>query len=97
MGIDVYADEEESRPIEEDSWLVSDLIGMDVRLYNDEDNHPNSSVCRVKNIISNPAHDILEIEIESEIRMLPFIDVFIKEINTEKGFISISPPEGWLD
>ena len=97
VGIDVYADEEESRPIEEDSWLVSDLIGMEVRLYSDEDNHSNSSVYRVKNIISNPAHDILEIEIENEIRMLPFIDVFVKEINTEKSFISISPPEGWLD
>ena len=97
IGIDVYADEEESRPVEDDSWLVTDLIGMEVRLSSDEENSTKPCVYRIKNIISNPAHDILEIETGSEIRMLPFIDVFVKEINTEEGFISIFPPEGWFE
>jgi RimM protein, required for 16S rRNA processing len=70
---------------------------MEVRLYSDEKESTNFSVSKVINIISNPAHDIIEIETGSEIRMLPFIDVFVKEINTKDGFISIFPPEGWFE
>ena len=31
IGRDVYADKDESRPCEEDAWLVSDLVGLEVR------------------------------------------------------------------
>ena len=53
-------------------------------------------VGKIKGIIDNPAHDIFEIETENGVRMLPFVDVFVTEVNTEDGFITIDPPEGWL-
>lgn len=92
-GLEVFADEDESRPVEESAWLVSELAGMEVRMHGKDD----ADVFHVKSIISNPAHDILEIETGKGVKMLPFIDVFVREVDTEKGLISIIPPEGWLD
>jgi len=92
IGADVYSDPEESRPAEEGSWLVSDLIGMDVR-FPDYGN----SVMKIVNIISNPAHDILEIETEKGVKMLPFVDVFVKEVDVKAGIVTVAPPAGWLE
>ena len=111
IGCDVYADMEESRPKEEGVWLVSDLIGLEIRFAPDEnagaapealDTSPGTpgvgaGRCSVKSVIDNPAHDVLEIETGKGIRLLPLVDVFIREIDTQSGFITIIPPNGWLD
>ena len=94
VGSEVYSDKEESRPKEEGAWFVSDLIGLEVRLGGETIGH-------IKNIIDNPVHDILEIERNDEAGgrpalLLPFIDIFVPEVNPDAGFININPPEGWL-
>ena len=50
---------------------------------------------RVKSVIKNPAHDILEVETPQGVKMLPFVDAFIREVDTKTGCITIIPPEGW--
>ena len=93
VGAEVYALLSESRPDEEDAWLVSDLVGLAV--FPDEASGP--ALGRVKSVISNPAHDILEIETDIGERLLPFIDKFVIRVDTEGGIIIIKPPEGWLE
>ena len=95
IGSNVYALEEESRPDGQDAWLVSDLIGLDVRFGGYEES--GEAVGKIEGIIDNPAHDILEIGIGGDIRLLPFVDVFVTEIRPDKGYIQIIPPKGWRD
>ena len=102
-GFDVYADESESRPDEEGVWLASDLKGLEVRLVTESGAAVSGEAAagkkryRVRGIIDNPAHDILEIETDKGTRLLPFVDVFVREIDTKTGYIAIMPPEGWLE
>ena len=91
----VYTLEEESRPVMEGAWLESDLVGLEARIGSEDDG--GLAVGRIKGIINNPAHDILEIEIDGVVRLLPFIDVFIPDARPEDGYIQIFPPAGWLD
>jgi len=102
VGSIVYADLCESRPSEEGAWLVSDLVGFEVRLAPaaPADAAPPADTAdaapwRLKNIIPGPGHDILEIETEKGVRMLPFVDVFVREIDMEEGKIVVAPPAGW--
>ncbi|MCL2110715.1 MAG: ribosome maturation factor RimM [Clostridiales bacterium] len=99
IGMEVYADKEESRPREKGAFFVSELIGIEVRLSDEGTaSHGNGGdvIGRVVNVIRNPAHDILEIETDNGIRLLPFIDVFVREASVETGQITIVPPNGWL-
>jgi len=89
---EVYALLSESRPDEEDVWLVSELVGLEVFLGDGE-----AAFGRVKGITDNPAHDILEIETDGRILLLPFVDTFVKQVDTEKDAIRITPPDGWLE
>ena len=93
VDAEAYALVSESRPDEDGAWLVSDLIGLEVFVLGDE----SASIGRLKGLIDNPAHDILEIEAEGRALMLPFIDTFVSEVDTAGGRIVIDPPEGWLE
>ena len=92
-GFDVYALDSEARPDEDGVWLVSDLVGLEVRAAAGPG---EISVGTIKSIIDNPAHDILEIDNGDYVRLLPLVDVFVKEVLPEAGYIIIIPPEGWL-
>ena len=114
IGYDVYADKSESRPDEEDAWLVSDLAGLEVRITPGAPSAPGGagpgSPCDgrgddfdivgpfyIRDVKSNPAHDILEIETSKGVRLLPMIDLFVIEVDIQSGFIVIDPPAGWLE
>ena len=103
VGSDIYALVDEARPDEEGAWLVSDLIGMAVMPADTafaaqaRQREPSPLSWRVRDIIPNPAHDILEIETEKGHRLLPFVDAFVLEVDTDAGVIVIDPPDGWLD
>jgi len=90
---DVFAMLSESRPKEEGTWLVSDLVGLEV--FIEEESGP--SLGRVKAVINNPAHDILEIETGDGTGLLPLIDAFVTMVDTDNGIMKILPPEGWLE
>ena len=92
-GTEIFADKEEARPKEEGAYFVMDLIGLKVCLHGGSD----AVTGEIAGVIDNPAHEILEINTEKGILLLPFIDVFIREVDTAAGFIIITPPEGWLD
>ena len=105
VGSAVYTLEEESRPAGEGAWLESDLIGLEARIGAESNDGAESEAVAaagrikgtVKGIIDNPAHDILQIEIDGVVRLLPFVDIFVTEVKPESGYIRIFPPSGWLD
>jgi len=92
-GAEVLAFLSESRPDEEDAWLVSDLVGLDVFHAEGE----GGALGRIKSVIANPANDILEIETDKGVGLLPFVDTFVPRVDTTGRSIYIIPPEGWLD
>ena len=83
IGKDVYVNEEEIRPTDDDSYLVGDLVGLSVL-----DAGSGEEIGHVKGIVDNPAHDLLEITTgDGNVLLIPMADVFIKEINLTKGHI----------
>ena len=95
VGREAYTLEEESRPDAEGAWFVTDLVGLEARAYGEGGGL--AAAGKVTGVIDNPAHDILKIDIGGDIRLLPFVDVFVPEARPEDGYIVISPPNGWLD
>jgi len=93
IDVEVFALLSESRPDEEGAWLVSELVGLKVFL----DEEGDTALGRIKDVIDNPAHEILEIETSNGILLLPFIDTFVKHVDTADGVVKIAPPEGWLE
>ena len=90
---DVFALLAEARPDEDGAWLVSELVGLLVF-----DNEKGAeAIGRVISVISNPANDILEIEMDGGRRLLPFVDLFVPEVDIDEGRVLITPPEGWLE
>jgi 16S rRNA processing protein RimM len=88
VGAKVFVDAEMVRPTEEDSFFVSELLGMDAVAPD------GSALGKVKQVIDNPAHDILVIEgADGKEFLVPMVDVFVKNVDTEKKEIIINPPK----
>ena len=90
VGADVFAEKELLRPTGEDEYFVDDLIGLDV-IEN------GIKIGKVKSVIDNPAHGIVEIETQNAPILLPLIDKFIKNINIESSEITVELPDGLVD
>ena len=78
-------------PVPEGSFLICDLIGLDVI---DVDN--GRVYGRLVNVILGAASDIYEIKTENGNVLIPAVKEFIKETDLEKG-IFISPIKGMFD
>lgn len=88
-GSDVFVCFSQLPPLDEGQYYVSDLIGMDVA---DSAGFP---IGTVKDILPNPAHDILEIALPGgEWIMLPMADSFVLSIDTDSRRLTVSLPEG---
>ena len=92
IGCEVFAEPESLVPLSEGSYYISDLIGMHVI------GADSSEIGTVKDVISNPAHDILVIahnlDGEKSEVLLPLVDIFIVSIDAEKRIITVNLPEG---
>jgi len=93
IGAEVYALLDEAKPDEDGAWLVSDLVGLDVKIAGEGGGKDG----KILNVISNPAHDLLEIGTGEGVLLLPFVDVFIREVDMKAGVLTIDPPAGWAD
>jgi len=100
IGADVYAKLEELRPTEEDSYFVSELVGMEVRLVPAQDGTAGKTIGTVIGVIDNPAHDILEIAPaeagSTGSLLLPLVDAFVQSVDTIARVVTVAPPEGFL-
>lgn len=78
--------------IEEDEYLLNDLLNMSVISI---DNNENLGV--VTDIFETSAHDILVVESSKHEIMIPDIDEFVKKIDFEKRTISVQLIDGMIE
>lgn len=75
---------EDLKKLKEDEYYIFQLMNLDV--YDNE----NKFLGKVKNFISNPnANDVVVIENDEEL-LIPFMKIYIKEINLEKNYIKLN-------
>lgn len=90
-GYFCYLPRLEDHELEENEFLVDDLIGLDVEYSGGE------PIGTVKDILSSPANDVLIIRREQDEVLLPMVGEFIREVNVSNGRIIINPVDGILE
>ena len=86
----VFADRDDIA-IDEDSFFIADIIGLDVI-----DMATGEKIGTLSDVFNLGASDIYEINTKSGKKLIPAVPEFIKEVDTEKG-IFVSLIEGMLD
>lgn len=87
----LYADREDLY-LEEGSYFLADIIGLPVI-----DAENGKVYGKVESVNTNTPQLLYEVKTESgEIKLLPAVDAFIKEVDLEKG-IMVTPIPGLLD
>jgi len=51
----------------------------------------------VREVIEGPAYDYLQIQKDEKEYLLPFLRVFIQEINLQEGYITVDCPKGFWE
>ena len=77
-GKTIYADRNDLAK-DDDSYFIVDLIGLDVI-----DAESGRVYGRIEGVNTNASQILYEVKTEKEIRLLPAVDAFIKEIVPEK-------------
>lgn len=91
-GKTLYIDEANIRQLEEDEYMISDLIGLVAILEND------NVIGEVINVLQYSANDIYVIKSETgKEYLIPAIKEFVPLIDIENKKIIIRPIEGLLD
>lgn len=77
--------------LEEDEYLLQDLLGMEVITLEDK------NIGKVTEVFDTAAHEILVVESDETEALIPNIDTFIKEIDFENKKIIVELWEGMLE
>ena len=95
IGVELYVSDDEARDLLEDPdfFYNSDLVGLEViREKNSE------SQGKVISVVEMPAQNLLEIEREDgKVFLFPFTKPLIRDIDLEKGLITVLLPEGLIE
>ena len=83
-------DDSDSAPVEDNAWFDHQLVGLEVR----RDGQQIGTLTRVDHL---PAQDLLAVETAQGEVLLPFVTAFVPEVNTEDGYITITPPGGLFE
>ncbi len=83
-------DDSDSAPVEDNAWFDHQLVGLQVRRDGDQ----IGTLIRVDHL---PAQDLLAVETAQGEVLLPFVTAFVPEVNTEDGYIAITPPGGLFE
>lgn len=75
-----------------DAWFDHQLVGLEVR-------RAGSRLGEVVRVDHLPAQDLLVIAPDggAEQVLLPFVRVFVPEVNIDQGFVAITPPGGLFE
>ena len=91
IGRTLWADRKEIR-LPKGQHFIADLLGLEVRDVRD-----GSHIGTVKDVTNTGTQDLYHVQLDSgEVRLVPGVDAFIKEIEIEKGYVSIEPIKGLL-
>lgn len=91
IGKEVFLLQKDLPPLSDNSFYIHDLIGCKVFCA-------GKFLGIVKDVLSTPANDVLEVINEkNEIRLLPFVLKFFDEINPEQKIIFVNKDSGICD
>ena len=91
IGKVLFADRKEIR-LPKGANFVADLIGLEVR-----DHRDGSHIGTVKDVTNTGTQDLYHVQLDSgEVRLVPGVDAFIKDIEIEQGYVTLLPIRGLL-
>lgn len=91
VGKEIFLKQKDLPPLEENSFYIHDLVGCKVFCA-------DKFLGIVKDVLSTPANDVLEITDESNTtKLLPFVLKFFDEINPEQKIIFVKEDSGICD
>ena len=87
----LYIDQANLRELDEDEYMIADLVGMDVVLTTGE------TIGKVTDVLQYTANDIYVVHSESgDEYLIPAVKEFVPEINMSTKTITVNPVEGLL-
>ncbi|MBT2513065.1 ribosome maturation factor RimM [Arthrobacter sp. ISL-30] len=90
-GARLFVETEELEDNDEEGWYEHELVGLEARVG-------TQVVGRVKALNTMPAQDLLVIEDQDGKEILiPFVEEIVPEVNTEEGYIVLTPPTGLFE
>ena len=87
----VYIDRDDIK-LDEGVHFVQDLIGLEVRDFETDEVYGT-----LTDVLRTGANDVYEITRDGKKYLAPVIDEVVREINTEKGDVLITPMKGIFD
>ena len=92
-GVELFIDRARLKAPDEDEFYHADLIGLAVKL---SDGTPFGTITAVTNFGADDLLDIKRADTGKSI-FLPFTKAVVPEISIAEGYVTVVPPEGWLD
>ena len=86
---DVVAEAE--LPSEPEEYFDRQLVGLTVR------DHTGAERGNVAEVLHLPAQDVLQLDIDGEERMVPFVEALVPTVDLDGGFIQLAQVEGLLE
>lgn len=88
----VYVHSDDKVELEEGEYFIDDIIGLEMV------DLKNNKLGKVVDVIENPANDLYVLKsYENKLSYIPAVSRFIKDIDLEKGIITIDPIEGLIN
>ncbi|HEY9290543.1 MAG TPA: ribosome maturation factor RimM, partial [Microlunatus sp.] len=88
---DVPADEQ---PTDDDEYYDRQLIGLSVYRHRSADDH--EPIGTVSSVLHLPAHDVLEIQTDDGVRLVPFVTELVPEIDLGNRRVMVADLAGLL-
>lgn len=85
----IQMDRSDLDDLDDDEFYFTDIIGFDLKV-------DDVLIGKVTEVMDLPAHPVLRVKTNDEDKLIPFVDSFIKEVNTEEGVIYVMGMEGLL-
>lgn len=87
----LYMDREDA-PLDDGAVYLQDMIGLIVY-----DKRLSREIGRLQDVQETPSHDLYIVRDKGKDYLIPAVDEFIKEIDLERGVITIQSIEGLID
>lgn len=87
--LDIYIDKSQLKDLDDDTFYISDLIGLEVI-----DNVSSDVLGTLTNVFQNPANDIYEVKNGNEVFYIPAIRQVVKKIDIKNKKIYVELMEG---
>ena len=94
INAELLARRDDFPPIDEDEYYLVDLIGLPVRVANDDDPDTERTIGVVADFFETAAHDVMRITLHDQSTVLaPFVEPFLLDVDLAQGVLLASPSQ----